>query len=656
MRRFLLRAAALLLATPLALQPTFAETLAVDTPAKTAAGAGFTAPEGWDLKQAGNLRQLSAPEGDTAIAIIEGLEAKDVSDAAAKAWATWRPERARPPKIILPRAPRDGWDERGVVSYETSPNEKLILEALALRKNDKWTVILLDAGEATLDKRGAAVNRVYGSLTAPGYSIENFAGKVAHKLDKARVDQLLDFTRTAMAQLQVPGVGIALIEDGKVIFEGGLGVKKVGSPEPVDAHSRFMVASNTKGMSTLMLATLVDEGKLKWDQPVTEVYPEFKLGSPETTKKVLVRHLVCACTGLPRKDFEWIFNTQRDTKPDTVFKLLGETEPTSGFGELFQYNNLITTAGGFIGGHIAYPEMDIGAAYDKAMRERVFKPLGMNETTLSFDEALKGNLASPHGLDIDGKVAVASHDLAYSIQPYRPAGGAWSSAHDMAKYAANELSKGLLPNGKRMVSESNLLERRKHGVSTGEGEYYGMGLFEYTKLGIPIVYHGGSMPGYKSNFFVFPDANVAAVILTNADDGNSMLRPFMRRLAELLYDGRPEAAASVKASADSIIAALAEERARLKIPPDPATIAKLAERYSSPELGTIKVVKVGDRVKFEFTDWSSMMATKKNDDGTTSLVTMDPSIGGLFFVVGEKDGKPVLTTRDSQHEYLFTSM
>jgi CubicO group peptidase (beta-lactamase class C family) len=655
MKSLLLRTAALMFALSLHVEPAFAEPLTADTPTKTEAGAGFTAPEGWDLQEQGNIHLLAAPEGDTAIAIVEGIEAANPTEAATTAWAAWRPERARPPKVVLPRAPRDGWDERSVVSYETSPNEKLVLEALALRKGDRWTVIVLDASEATLDKRGAAVNRVYGSLTAPGHSVENFAGKVAHKLDPARVDQLLDFTRTAMADLKVPGVGIALVQDGKVIYEGGLGVKRVGSPEPVDAHSRFMVASNTKGMSTLMLATLVDEGKFKWDQPVTQVYPDFKLGSAETTKKVLMRHLVCACTGLPRKDFEWIFNTPRDTKPATVFSLLGETEPTSGFGELFQYNNLITTAGGFIGGHIAYPKMEIGAAYDKAMQERVFKPLGMNETTLSFAEGLKGNLASPHGLNIDGNMAVASHDLAWSIQPYRPAGGAWSSAHDMAKYAANELSKGVLPNGKRMVSEANLLERRKHGVSTGEGEYYGMGLFEYTKLGIPIVYHGGSMPGYMSNFFVFPDANVAAVILTNSDTGSSMLRPFMRRLAELLYDGRPEAADATKAAGASILTALAEERTHLTIPPDPAAVAKLAPRYASAELGNITVVSAADGVTFKFTDWQSKVATKKNDDGTTSFITIDPSIGGLYFVMGEKDGKPMLTTRDSQHEYVFTA-
>ncbi len=127
-----------------------------------------------------------------------------------------------------------------------------------------------------------------------------------------------------MKQLGVPGAGVALVENGKVVYEGGIGVRELGKPTPVDAHTLFMVASNTKGMSTLLLAQLVDQGKLRWDQPVTEVYPQFRLGSAETTRKVLIRHLVCACTGLPRKDFEWIFNTRpHDARGEHVRRTRG---------------------------------------------------------------------------------------------------------------------------------------------------------------------------------------------------------------------------------------------------------------------------------------------------------------------------------------------
>jgi CubicO group peptidase (beta-lactamase class C family) len=637
--------------------PTLAQPapLPADTPAKLETGATFTAAKGWSLEQKGRVRVMTSPEGDARVMVVDGLTGADVQAAVASGWALAQPGFDRAPKLVTPRPGREGWDDRSVFEYETSPNEKRWIYAVAYRKGPGWTAILYDGAEATTDKRWAAISQVLTSLRAPGYTRETFAGRAAHKLDAARAGQLKSFLRTGMEQLGVPGVAYALIQDGKIVDMGGLGVKKLGSPDPVDADTQFMVASNTKGMSTLMLATLVDEGKLKWDQPVTEAYPAFRLGSDQVTAQTRMRHLVCACTGLPRKDMEWIFNTPRDTDPGNVFPLLAATQPTSGFGEVFQYNNLITTAGGFIGGAIAFPGIPVGEAYDRAMEARVFKPLGMTSTHFSFEKALKGNVASPHGMDIDGKPALSSHDLAYSIAPYRPAGGAWSTVRDMAKYAQLELAKGMLPNGKRLVSEANLLERRKHGISSGEDQWYGMGLFEDKYYGVPVVYHGGAMPGYMTNFWVIPDAGIAAVLLTNADNGNALLRPFMRRLLEVTYGGKAEAADNVAATAAAIKANVAKEREKLVVPPDPAVIAALATAYSNPELGRIQVTKAADgRVRFDFTDWSSFMATRKNDDGTVSLITIDPSIGGFAFVVGEKDGRKTLIARDSQHEYVFT--
>lgn len=651
MRRFrsTLFAVALLASTPLAAQP-----LSSDQPSKTESGAAFTAPQTWTMGGNEKVRTISAPEGDATVAIVDNVSASGAGDAAAKAWAAWRPDRARPPKLISPRAPREGWDERAFVSYETSPNEKLVLEAFTLRKGDKWTVLLLDAREATLEKRGAAVDLVYSSLRAPGYTPENFVDKPAHKLDAARIAQLVDFVKYGMDKMRLPGAGLALIQDGRVVYEEGLGVKKLGSPELVDEHTRFMVASNTKGMSTLMLATLVDEGKFGWDSKVTDVYPDFRLGNNATTAQVKMRHLVCACTGLPRKDLGWIFNTPRDTKAENVFKMLADTQPTSGFGEVYQYNNLITTAGGMIGGHVAYPEMEIGAAYDKAMQERVFAPLGMKDTTFSFAEALAGNHAFPHDNDIDGKAATGSHDFNYSIAPYRPAGGAWSSTHDMARYAMLELAKGVTPDGKRVVSEANLLERRKRGITEGENAWYGMGLSETTNIGgVPIIYHGGSMAGFKTNFWVIPDANVAAVLLTNSDSGNSLLGHFSRRLVEVIYDGKAEAVAGVDASAAARLASFAKEREKLTVPADTAEAAKLADAYHSPELGRLAVHRTPKGLHFQFTDWGSMMASRKNEDGTLSFVSIDPTVSGFPFVVGERNGKRILIAREGQHEYVF---
>ena len=126
---------------------------------------------------------------------------------------------------------------------------------------------------------------------------------------------------------------------------------------------------------------------------MTTLLPSFKLGDADTTSRVLVKHLICACTGLPRQDFEWLFQYKGVTSEDAL-KTLGTMQPTSKFGEMFQYSNPLAGAAGFVGGHVAFPTLALGAAYDEAMADRVFKPLGMTSTTFDYAKALAGNHAT----------------------------------------------------------------------------------------------------------------------------------------------------------------------------------------------------------------------------------------------------------------------
>jgi len=629
------------------------QAVAADTPEKTPSGATFTLAKDWALARHDKYVVANSSENDTFFVIADIAQAKDAADAVLQAWALYSPNAHRKVQTMTARPGRDGWDERQVVQYETSPNEKAAIQAIAMRSGTKWVVDIIDGKEATVEKRGAALGMMLQSLRPAGYHRETFAGKTAHPFDAARIEALKSFVQTAMQQLGVPGAGVAIVDHGKVVYEGGIGVRELGKPEPVDAHTLFMIASNTKGMSTLLLARLADEGKLRWDEKVTDVYPSFRLGSADTTSKVLMKNLVCACTGLPRKDFDWIFNTPRTTPATTTFEQLAGTEPTSKFGEVFQYNNLMATAAGYIGGHIVHPDMELGAAYDSAMQSMIFDPLGMTETTFEMPRALSADHASPHAPDIDGKTSVASMDLNYAVMPYRPAGGAWSSSHDVIKYVQNELALGVLPNGKRFVSEKNLLERRKPNVPVAEDAFYGMGLETDNTWGVTVVHHGGSMGGYKSDWIAIPDAQVGAVLLTNSDLGQLMLRPFMRRVLEILYDGKLEAADDVAAQAKRIKAEMAEMRSHLVIPAAPEIVKGLAAHYTNPELGFIKISQGKDGVLMDFGGWNSHAATRKNDDGTFELFTIDASNDGFEFVIGTKAGKRTLTIRDGQHEYEY---
>jgi CubicO group peptidase (beta-lactamase class C family) len=609
-------------------------------------------PAGWSMASEASSVTLHTPEPDTHIAIVD-VHAADAAAAVASAWAIYQPDMKRPMRVSVSIPDRDGWSDGKQFMYETSPNERAVVVAIALHAGDTWSVVLLDGKEPTFEKRGAQINLVLQSLRPKAYQRESFAGRKALPLTPERVAELKSFVETSMQKLGVPGAGLALIDNGKVVYEGGLGVRELGKPTPVDANTLFMAASNTKGMTTLLLARLVDAKKLEWNQPVTQVYPEFKLGDANTTRQVEIRHLICACTGLPRQDLEWIFEYKK-FNPASTFTLLSGMQPTSKFGEVFQYSNLMASAAGYIGGHLYDPSRDLGAAYDDAMRKQIFQPLGMNDTTFDMQRAQQGNFASPHGDDIDGHPTLATMDNNYSVVPFRPAGGVWVSAHDMTRYVQLELSLGKLPNGDQFVSQENLLMRRKPQIATGEDETYGMGLEVNNRWGVPIVHHGGSLFGYKSDWMILPDSGIGVVLLTNADTGGMLLHPLMRRLVEVVFDGKPEAVGDVDSAAANYHAVLAKERQRLTVPASKDEVGTLAEHYMSSALGNIKVEHDGANTVFAFDGWKSTMASRKNDDGTISFITIDPTRRGFEFVRAERNGKRALIIRDGQHEYVFT--
>jgi CubicO group peptidase (beta-lactamase class C family) len=628
------------------------ERVTADTPHATAAGTTFTVPTDWRVTTVDNMAVLEAPEGDAHLVLVD-TTARDADSAVAEMWARYRPGPTRPLRLVLEEAPRNGWEERHSYSYETSPNEKLSVDAGAWRTGTTWVSLLSEGSNATSEKRRSQISLFFNSVRPKDYRRETFADRKAHPLDAQRIEILKTFVADGMKQLNVPGVGLAFIDRGKVVWEGGLGVRELGKPALIDAHTRFMAASNTKALTTLLLATLVDEGRLRWDQPVTEVYPPFKLGDADTTRQVLVRHLICACTGLPRQDYEWILEFGNAT-PATAMALLGTMQPTSAFGALFQYSNPMAAAAGYIGGALVHPDKELGAAYDAAMYERVFRPLGMTRTTFDFALAQRGNWARPHGAGVDGRMSRAQMGGNHSIIHVRPTGGVWTSAHDLARYVEMELAGGLLPDGARLVSTENLAARHAAQVQVSEDIHYGMGLFADLRWGVPVARHGGSMLGFQSDMIWLPEHGVGAVILTNADAGALLRGPLLRRMLEVLFDGKPEAEAQLRVAAKQYWAQIGKMRERLVVPAEAET---LAARYKSPQLGSLTVRREAGKVMFDFDEWSTIVASRRNDDGTLSFISADPGLLGFFdFVVAERDGRRALVARAAQQEYVFTEV
>ena len=626
------------------------ERLSADTPKTTVLGNAFIAPKDWSIRVKGPATILEAPEGDSWVALVD-VEAKTQDEALAAAWQAYKPDAKWPLKVSNELPDRDGWSRRRAYDYQTSPNEKRGVDAFVHYSGSSWTVVIEDVADAVAGKRGAQLSLIFSRLLPKGYSRESFLGKKANSLDQSRIAELGRFVEQGQKVLGVPGVGLGVVQDGKVVFAGGFGVKELGGTEKPDGDTLFMIASNTKAMTTLLLAKLVDEHRITWDTPVTQLLPSFKLGDAATTRSVLVKHLICACTGMPRQDLEWIFDYGKMT-PERTMALLGTMQPTSKFGELFQYSNLMAAAAGYTGAHVIHPGMELGVAYDSAMQSYVFDPLGMKETTFDMKRAFSSNHAGSHSPDADGKTAKAMTAINDAVIPARPAGGAWSSVNDLLKYVSMELAEGKLPDGTTYISKEPLLERRAPQVSIGKDVTYGMGLMVDTTYGVPVVHHGGDLVGYHSDMMWLPQQNLGLVILTNSDPGWLLRDRIRRKLLEVLFDGHPEAEALLNADAKSFYADLAAERKLMTIPADANESGKLAKHYANASLGEIAISTSGASTIFDFGEWKSEVASRKNPDGTISFITIVPGELGFEFVVGS-GAKRTLTIRDAQHEYVF---
>ena len=621
--------------------------LTADTPETTALGNTFVAPGGWSLEHRGDATIVAPPEGGS-IALVD-VHAANADAAVATAWKL---VAGAPPKWPLlnsvDRPGKDGWASLKAYEYDTPPNAKRAVVANALFANGAWLVLLVDIDEGVAEKRGGQIAVIASKLLPKGGARESFAGKQAHDLDADRLAAIAKFITDAEGEMHVPGVGYGIVQHGKVVFAGGIGVRDFAKPAKVDADTEFMIASNTKQLTTLMLAKLVDTGKLGWDTLVTNVLPSFKLGSDDVTKQVEIKHLICACTGLPRQDLEMILNF-KDLTPEKAMGVLGTMQPTSKFGELFQYSNLMAAAGGFVGGHVVYPTLELGAAYDKAMQTLVFDPLAMKSTTFDYARALRGNHAEPHGLDVAGKIAHAPMAMDYAVAPVRPAGAAWSTVHDMLAYVSMELAKGKLPGGKAYIGEAPLFAREAPQVAIGKDATYGMGLMVDKTYGVTVVHHGGDVFGFHSDVIWLPDQDVGAVIFTNGDGGSSIRDRFRRKLLEVLFDGKPEADEGIASDAKEEETGLEEARKQLTLPADPTAAGKLAAKYSNAALGTIAVTHKGGKTFFQIGALDSEMATRTNADNTISFVTVVPGFVGLDLIVSGDN----LIIRDAQHEYVY---
>ncbi len=604
----------------------------------------------WKHEDAGGLERFTDPDGAVTVTAVESSE-PDLAKAIAAAWALASPKMALPERQRASPPANERFQKQLVVSYDDDAHEH-VAQAIAMQhafRAERVYVFLIEGPAKAVNKRAAEIGRIMTSLEVDDAKALELDAAKAKPLDEARRAAWFDFVERERAMAGVPGAAAALVtKDG--VFTRGFGVRAEGS-EAVDADTQFMIGSVTKSFSTLLLAELVDAGVIRWDEPVREAYPDFRLADEGRSKAIQMQHLFCACVGAPRQDMEMLFEFA-GKKPADLFHVVATMQLTSEFGETFQYNNQLTAAGGFIAAHAALPkESDFAKAYARVLRERVLDKLAMSSSTLDPAEVVRrGNYALPHRLDWGGGNEKLDLGVERFALPIAPGGALWSTANDMAKYLQLQLSRGVLPSGERLVSEANLGRTQTAQVKVSDKQGYGMGWLVGRWRGLSVIEHSGATMGFNSDLVVFPDLGLGMFIVANRSPG-AMATAARERLSEILFelDARAEGALGQRLSEMRRLEA--EEKAKVAAQPVPD---ELAGRYTNARLGAIELKKGAAGMTFDAGEWHCDIGVFNPDERpNTLLLTSGPLQGITFQPQKQKDGKSALLFKAQQSEYLF---
>jgi len=331
-----------------------------------------------------------------------------------------------------------------------------------------------------------------------------------------------------MKTFDVPGVSVAIVKDGKVILAKGYGVRKLGDPAPVDDRTLFGIASNTKAFTVAALGMLVDEGKIKWDDPVTKYLPAFKVADPYVTREMTIRDLLSHRTGLGLGAGDLMFYPNTDFTRAEVLNSAQYLKEVAGFRSKYQYNNLCFIVAGQIVAAVT------GKPWSEFIKERIFGPIGMTTTEITSDGFKPGvNFAVPHSRG--WRLAGELRPIAWTRdEVWAPAAGIKSNADDLAKWMMVQLNQGTLPNGKVLWKAARSNEEWSPNINIPIrdpfpalkqtkpnflGYAMGWGVRDYE--GRKIVSHTGGLTGMVSTVVLVPSEHLGIAVLTNQEEGGA---------------------------------------------------------------------------------------------------------------------------------------
>lgn len=349
------------------------------------------------------------------------------------------------------------------------------------------------------------------------FCTNSFSQKKNNSQYSASIKAFDAYCKQGLIDWKMPGMAVAIIKDGNVIFEKGYGVRKLNSTDAFDPQTIFGIASTTKAMTAACIAILVDEGKIKWTDPVIKYLPDFQLYDSYVTRELQVRDLLLHNSGVGNTDYLW---GNMDIPSDEILHRMRLVEPTYSFRSGFIYQNIFYLVAGQL------IEKVSGMPWDKFVEQRIFIPLGMNRTFSLYAKVNDSNQATPHFNLNDTIIEIES----WRADAIAPAGSVFSCVDDMSKWILCMCDSSKF-NGGRLLSPDSWKQLLKpQEIIKDEDEYYptqtlthpnftsyGYGWFQQDYMGRKINFHTGSLDGDIAIACVIPEEHFGFYILGNLD-------------------------------------------------------------------------------------------------------------------------------------------
>jgi CubicO group peptidase (beta-lactamase class C family) len=434
------------------------------------------------------------------------------------------------------------------------------------------------------------------------------ASALESRQDTKAFDALFD---QAMARYKLPGLAVGVVQNGQVVYLRTAGETRAGSGEPINADTLFKIASNSKAMTTGVLARLVDQGKLKWDDPVIQYLPDFRMYDPWVTDNIQVRDLLIHNSGLGLGAGDlMLWPEPNDFTCADIIAGLAHLKPTHSFRAHYAYDNLMYVVAGEVAAKAG------GKPYDQLVREELFQPLGMTRCQVgAFDRDAVGNIAQPH-MQQDGHNVVVRQDAAQvPDNPSMSAGGIRCSVRDMTTWMHMWLDQGA---EHPWISD----EQRKAlwtlhtpmPISRQMRDWDGTHLYGYGYAwrlsdvdGQWRVAHTGTLMGMYSSVTLLPELHAGFVVLINGE-GEAARTTLTEALTK--HYTQPGKQLDVAHYAGMLEAARTQAKAAASDPvPDTSarTLVGASEAkawqgvYTDAWFGQVSVCPAGDRVEFRAT-------------------------------------------------------